>query len=230
MHNQTLNSEPIQNPYVGPRPFTRDDHTLFFGRDREIKELSALVGAYSTVLLYAQSGTGKSSLINAGLIPALESEESEVLPPTRVGVKSNRVALADIENIYVFNAITGLAQHEDPAALTQTTLATYLRSLPRGVDEFDIILPRVIIFDQFEELFTSFPERWQDRRIFFDGLRYALEEDPHLSIVFSMRADYVSEVERYQDMLPGRLQTRFFLEGLNQDTALLAVTRPLEKT
>src|SRR5262245_48657926 len=108
-------SELTLNPYVGPRPFTRDEHSVFFGRDREIRELSAMVGAYSTILLFAQSGAGKSSLINAGLIPALEKEETQVLPPTRVGVKSNKLPLADIENIYIFNTLTTWVQDADPA-------------------------------------------------------------------------------------------------------------------
>ena len=58
-------------PYVGPRPFERKDQTLFFGRDREADDLLSLVVAYEAVLFYAQSGAGKTSLINAGLLPFL---------------------------------------------------------------------------------------------------------------------------------------------------------------
>ena len=57
------------NPYVGPRPFERRHAALFFGRDREVNELVSLIISHTEVLLYSQSGAGKSSLVNARLIP-----------------------------------------------------------------------------------------------------------------------------------------------------------------
>jgi hypothetical protein len=69
------------SPYVGPRPFEREHAPLFFGRDREANELVSLIISHTEVLLYAQSGAGKSSLVNARLIPLLEAEDFDVLPP-----------------------------------------------------------------------------------------------------------------------------------------------------
>ena len=63
-----------QNPYIGPRTFRRDEGHVFFGRDREAADLEALVASEKLVLFYAQSGAGKSSLINARLIPSLEAK------------------------------------------------------------------------------------------------------------------------------------------------------------
>lgn len=217
------------NPYVGPRPFRRDDQNIFFGRDEEILQLSALIGAYSTVLLYAQSGAGKSSLINAGLIPELERDEFQVLPPVRVGVKSRNVDNAEIPNIYIYNAITSIESEEDEETLKQQTLSTFLRHYPRKFDEFEIPFTRVLIFDQFEELFTTFPERWEDRKDFFEQVKYAIQEDPNLTVLFVMREDYIAEIEGYRTILPNRLETEFRLERLKQDTALSAVTLPLER-
>lgn len=218
-------------PYVGPRPFTRSEQNIFFGREQEVRRLSALVGAYATVLLYAQSGAGKSSLINAGLIPALETEEMQVLMPVRVGVKSVNYQSSAVSNIYVFNAITSWIDTDDlPENIAHRTLAAHLASLPRPVDEFDVALNRILIFDQFEELFTTFPERRQDREDFFQQINFALQEDPNLSVIFSMREDYIAELDPYQDILPGRLQHRYRLERLRRDAALEAVQRPVENT
>lgn len=66
---RTLRSS-VANPYAGPRPFTADEHRKFAGRDDEISELSSLIVSHQVVLLYAQSGAGKTSLLNAGLTPA----------------------------------------------------------------------------------------------------------------------------------------------------------------
>src|SRR5258708_2516971 len=60
-----------QKPYVGPRPFGRDEKDIFFGRDSEARDLCSLVVAPPLVLLHAASGAGKSSLLNAVLIPML---------------------------------------------------------------------------------------------------------------------------------------------------------------
>ena len=78
-------------PYVGPRPFEQSDRAVFFGRTQEANELVSLLTAHAAVLLYSQSGAGKTSLVKAGLIPLLVDEEKfNVLPPMRV--KDNGVA------------------------------------------------------------------------------------------------------------------------------------------
>ena len=80
-----MTAEPSsRNPYPGPRPFERGEHNLFFGRDREVADLLSLMIAHREVLLYAQSGAGKTSLLNAGVMPSLIQEGFEVLPVARV--------------------------------------------------------------------------------------------------------------------------------------------------
>ena len=75
----------IENPYVGPRTFSEEQANLFFGRTREARDLLALVLSERLVLYYAQSGAGKSSLINTRLIPSLRDDEGfEVLPIGRI--------------------------------------------------------------------------------------------------------------------------------------------------
>src|SRR5690349_12629749 len=73
------------NPYPGPQPFTRDQRDYFFGRDAEARELATLLVAERVVLLYSPSGAGKTSLIQARLLDALEQKRFEVLPVVRVG-------------------------------------------------------------------------------------------------------------------------------------------------
>ena len=62
------------NPYVGPRPFERndEDRIRFFGRDQETNEIVSLIFGHPLVLVYAESGAGKTSLFNTAVAPALE--------------------------------------------------------------------------------------------------------------------------------------------------------------
>ena len=92
------------SPYPGPRPFEPGEQRSFFGRDREVRELLSLIIAHPVVLLYAQSGAGKTSLLSAGLIPRLEEEGFDILPRARVqGSIPNELQLSEISNVYSFN-------------------------------------------------------------------------------------------------------------------------------
>src|SRR5437870_2149502 len=61
----------LLNLFPGPIPFTEDNGKVFFGRDVEKERLRELLQVYRTVLLHAQSGAGKTSLVSAGLVPLL---------------------------------------------------------------------------------------------------------------------------------------------------------------
>lgn len=220
------------SPYVGPRPFEKRHSRIFFGRSRETNELLSLVIAHRALLIYAPSGAGKTSLVNAGLIPLLEEEGFEVLPPARVqGALPAGLAADDIANVYVFNALLNWTPDApQPAILASATLAGALEQRPHGVDELGLLRPRLVIFDQFEELFSSHQDRWQDRAGFFEQLGKALEADALLRVIFVMREDYLGQLDAYASLLPERLQTRFRLSRLGPAAALTAVVQPLRGT
>ena len=79
------------NPYVGPRPFERGDRGTFFGRTRETRDLLALIMAERVVLFYAQSGAGKTSLLNTQIIPAWKTKVSTCCPWRAWAVNCRRV-------------------------------------------------------------------------------------------------------------------------------------------
>src|ERR1700757_416701 len=141
-------------PYVGAGFFEEKDKDIFFGREREKNDLLSLIFAHQAVLIYAQSGAGKTSLINAALIPMLKDEGFEVFPPTRVRKPILETINPDeIENIYIFNALMSWAKEEtDLKQLIKMSLPTFLRERERLKDKEGEPSPRVLIFDQFEEL------------------------------------------------------------------------------
>src|SRR5262245_31557709 len=73
------------NPFVGPRSFYRSEADRFYGRTSEISELIYLLIAERIVLFYSPSGAGKTSLLQAGVIPELEQRNFRVMPVMRVG-------------------------------------------------------------------------------------------------------------------------------------------------
>jgi len=221
-----------RNPYIGPRPFERQDGDRFFGRDREVNEVLSLIIAHRMLLLYAQSGAGKTSLVNAGLSLLLQEEGFEILPLARVrGLIPEDIKPEEISNLYVFNTLMSWAEGEaDPGRLAHVSLADFLRERERRTDEEGLPAPRVIVFDQFEELFTFYPERWRDREGFFEQVNETLEEDPLLRAIFVMREDYIAQLDPYASLLPEKLRARFRLERLGKAAALSAVKGPLRDT
>jgi WD40 repeat protein len=221
-----------RNPYIGPRPFERQDKDLFFGRDREASDVLSLVIAHRVLLLYAQSGAGKTSLLNAGLIPLLEEEGFEVLRPARVqGLIPEAIETEAIPNHYVFNTLMSWAEDgADLRQIIQMSLADFLKERKHPTDEDGLPSPRVIIFDQLEELFALYGERWRDREEFFDQIRDALGRDRLLRAVLVIREDYLAQLDPYAPLLPEKLRTRYRMECLREGTALLAITGPLRDT
>jgi WD40 repeat protein len=233
---ETLTVPPIQaetrdtNPYVGPQPFQRQDSGRFFGRDQETNELLSLVIAHRVVVLYAPSGAGKTSLLNAALIPRLEEKEFEVLPPTRV-LGPAEISHLEIDNIYTFQALARLeGEEEEPENLARLSIAGYLKEQGAFLDKYGLAAPRVLIFDQFEEFFTAYPARWPEREAFFNQLQEALETEPLLRVIFSLREDYLAQLEPYAGSMPDHLRRRFRLERMTPEAALEAVRGPLKDT
>lgn len=221
----------LPNPYVGPRTFEVTERDRFFGRERETRELLALTVSEQLVLFYAQSGAGKSSLVNACLIPDLERKGFQVLPVGRVG--GDAPPDLEIDNIYIFNLIRKVASSEASSkSLATMSLCDFLLEgkydLPGEGNESPNRI--ALIIDQFEELFSTHPEHWTKRQDFFNQLAQAMQELPNLWVVLVMREDYIASLEPYEHLLPGRLRMRYYMQRLGRDAALKAIKQPAEKS
>jgi WD40 repeat protein len=217
------------NPYVGPRSFEEADSHNFFGRHTEGRQLASLIIAHRVVLFYAQSGAGKTSLLQASVIPALKRRRMMgVLPVTRVGGDlPPGIAGNQVENIYVFNALLNLEKTAAlPEKLVGLTLSAGLKPYLQPEGDGERPRPSLLILDQFEELFTHHPERYQERAAFFSQLRDCLETYPNLSLLLSMREEHIAELDFYSAHMPDRLRTRFRIEFMTRESALEAVAEP----
>ncbi|MDW8402734.1 hypothetical protein [Chloroflexus sp.] len=203
-----------QNPYLGPRAFTRE-HRLY-GRDRELRDLTSLLVAERIVLLYSPSGAGKSSLVQAALIPTLEARRFRVLPIVRVGLALPAAApLAT--NRYLAAAALSIGGDE---ALD--------RSLTEFITPSEQVDPddTVIIFDQFEELLTVDPLNRAAKEAFCRTVGDLLRANRHLWALFVIREDYLAPMMEYAHFFPSRFRNTFRLDLLGPEAALAAIRRP----
>ena len=179
----------MRNRYPGSIPFTVEYKDLFFGRDEDIKELCLLVNVENLSVLYGKSGLGKSSLLNAGALPQLETE-NDYLP---LEVRFNNYVEGNPQKpVGIF--IQKITEDRQPESFLNkiheyVSFWQYLKSIQFQNQDKKYIL---LILDQFEEIFT-YPEGVEDftrqlaellnnkmPRSFQRNLRRKLDADPEL--------------------------------------------------
>ncbi|MGB5833427.1 MAG: SUMF1/EgtB/PvdO family nonheme iron enzyme [Thiohalocapsa sp.] len=193
----------LQEPYPGPRPFRCDEAPLFFGRGLETRTLlrKLAAGTGRLVLVAGRSGSGKRSLVQAGLMAALARggvpglDNSEDWPValtslsdgaadpvarliealTATGTASGSVGLADADRFRK-------ALHGNPAAWSEF-LELVLAGMPTGARW-------VIVIDGLEQLLLDV--RGTHRRVVFDVLKQALRL-PRVRVVATLRAEFLVE-------------------------------------
>ena len=214
------------NPYVGPRSIKTGE--AFWGRDREIRSLSALLLAERIVLLHSPSGAGKSSLIEAGLRPRM-AERFRVSPLVRVNleVPDELRGMAGL-NRYLISTLLSfeegwpLEQRLPLTELATLSLDAYLekRTLPDDALENSLLL-----FDQFEEVLTVSPTDAPAKQQFFEQLGEALQNRRRWAL-FAIREDYMGGLAPYVRAIPNRLNVPFRLGLLGTQAAKLAIQQP----
>ncbi len=231
----------INKRYPGVKPFETSERNLFFGRERDIENLLDLIWLEKLVVLFGKSGYGKSSLINAGILPELEKEAVPIV--VRLGSYVQGQILSPL--VTLRNKIEELTNNSEGDFLetlnvTKTLWHQMKRKQSRRQRRF------VLIFDQFEEFFT-YPVA--DQNIFKEQLAELLyTEVPQAvrnlndtftdaqqtfiaapfdaKVLFAIRADRLSLLDALKDKLPAILQKRYELKGLTKDQAQTAIENP----
>lgn len=231
------------NPFVGPVPFVEGQ--VLHGRRRETQALADLLIAKRVVLLIAPSGAGKTSLIQAALLPRVRSRLNP-LPIVRLGRAPEAGMLGAESNRYVLSTLRSL-ESDLPAGermslevLAGYTLPAYLRARAGRAEAASAARFPLLVLDQFEELFTLDRLDWADKETFLKQLGEALgggprdtegDEDqsaggqsPPLWALVSMREDYAAELEPFLHLIPTGFGFRFRLEPLEREQAIEAAT------
>ena len=223
-------------PYKGPIPFVEEDSDRFFGRETDIENLRGMLRTERILLLHSPSGAGKTSLIQAGLIPRMRQDGFRVLPPIRVGHPlPKQASQTPGANRYAYSVMrsveTALSPSADEAAqgehfedLADIPLSTYFehRTALRAPDE-----RLLLVFDQFEEVFTMSPHERSGRLRFFCDLGAVLQ-DKKIWALFAIKTEYVGALDAYSRFLPNHFAARYYLDFFTRSAAEQAVRKPLE--
>ncbi|MCI5193399.1 MAG: ATP-binding protein [Candidatus Electrothrix sp. AU1_5] len=210
--------EPDFEPYIGLRPFRENERDRFFGRDREISVLLDKIRGNRLTLLLAGSGVGKSSLLRAGIMPALAGDTELVYYRNWSAAPGPALKQSISEHFRKKYNAAGLAEQFAALPLKDILRACTMFSTGR----------KILLLDQFEEFFNY--QRFRPEfRPFIEELSAAvLDSGIPVSFIFSMREDFALELNAFKPFLPAVFDNYFRLEKLTRDQARLAIAEPLK--
>ncbi len=232
--NVTIASRP--NPYVGTRPYKKGE--TLYGREQETSELLDLLIAERIVMMYSPSGAGKSSILNASVLPKMEENGFELLPVARVnyeppeGAESNPAFNRYIYSLIICFEESVPAANRLPAEELMTLrlkpyLARYRQRAAEMDPNYDSSRAVLMVIDQGEEVVTIAPTERDQKQEFFNQLGEAMR-DRSMWLLYALREDFVARLDSYIKPIPTGFATRYRLRLLQADAALTAIQKPPE--
>lgn len=233
-----------ERPFPGLRPFDRTDADWFFGREEQAYTLYRLVDRDRFITVVGGSGTGKSSVVRAGLLHLLDLETAEPggRPWSWWSMRTGGAPLARLAECLAAPPRTEGAQSEDlPVARLGRLLAQSSFGLSDAFGEVigEAELTPVLVIDQFEELFrfADLPGREAERAkrreeaTHFVQLLVEASRDPRrpIRIVLTMRSDYLGDCARFDGLPQAVTASQFLVPGMKRRQREDSIRKPIEK-
>ncbi len=178
-------------PYRGLEAFDKEHAKFFFGRQKVVNSIQQKLDWANFIPIIGASGSGKSSVVRAGLIPQLNESEWKVLKPIKPGFEP----LIKLRGAFqqFFPGAKKEKQLKDLIENEANSLAAILKNLPNST-KF------LLVVDQFEEVFTGGASR-QEKQRFIELLTQVVDiSDSRLAVVITMRADFLEPCLDYPSL------------------------------
>ena len=239
-----VQSPPRTNPFPGLRPFELGEEHLFFGREGQADELLTRLRRTRFLAVVGTSGSGKSSLVRAGLLPSLLSG---LMPQAS---SSWRVAILRPGSAPMGNLAAALNTPDvfgvDPASddavirrlLTESTLRRGALGLvevtqqARMADHESLL----VVVDQFEELFRFKAQAGQDRRLEAEDEAAAFvklllgavnQRQVPIFVVLTMRSDFLGDCAQFRDLPETLNDSQYLIPRLTRQQLRRAIEGPV---
>lgn len=226
--------EPPLNPFPGLRPFAAEEDFLFFGREQQTNELLELLRVHRFLAVVGTSGSGKSSLVRAGLLPALYGG-TMVSVGSRWEVAVMRPGGNPIRNLAQSLIDCDLYDSDDPESLPRI-MATLRRSrngLVEAIRQSDLGERHnlLLVVDQFEELFRFRADSLEQQEVASEFAQLLLAaanaKDIPIYVTLTMRSDYLGECAQISGLAEAVNHGEYLIPRLTRDQRRDAIERPV---
>lgn len=228
------------NPFPGFREFKEDEAHLFFGREKQIDELLKKLRTSRFMAVLGDAGSGKSSLIKAGMIPSLHSGFM-VESGASWNVVLTRPGGNPISNLSQALTSTNLFKDNETSddilnTITETTLRRNNQGLVEMVRQADLDEKEnlLIIVDQFEEIFSYArqeehqPGALNDASVFVNLLLQATRQsDVPVFVIITLRSDFLGNCSEFNGLPNAINQAQYLIPQMSQEESRRAITGPL---
>ena len=222
------------NPYQGLFAFREQDANFYFGRESVIQELIKRIDSQSFLAVFGASGSGKSSLVFAGLVPHFRAEKNWLIQHFRPGRDPyyalaralKRLKTNDLDSVDISKLANSLASGE-------TKLSNAIEDILIDESERTQVL---LIVDQFEEVFTIGDAQKQASEQpslhFINQLLSSFTRDqPRLHLVLTVRADFMGAVSDHRLLADALNEERsqYTLGPMSREELRAAIEKPAQK-
>lgn len=206
-------------PYVGLQPFTIRDRAYFFGREREQRIIAANLFAAPLTILYGPSAVGKSSVLQAGVVPRLAAEPHTAILYFATWQGDGYLAKLKKDCREAIQTVHGQPiDIDDKLPLDEWIVAA--RANFRGT--------LLLMFDQFEEYLLYHAEE-DDSAFDGDLARIVNRPDVRANILIGLRDDSLSKLNRFSKRIPNLMGNTLPLRRLTPEAARQAIVGPIEQ-
>jgi WD40 repeat protein len=192
-----------KNPFKFLDAFGPEDQDIFFGRDLEIDVAMRHYLRRKHFVLYGESGSGKSSLIQCGLRSKIAEEDAIFIP-----IRCHRDPFVEIRH-----------QLEDIASISLPRAFELGEMIDQATEKLNCTI--VLFFDQFEEFFLFHPPKL--RKEFAEALAKLLTSKLNLKIVFAIRQEYLAQLTELETVVPSLFENKLWLRRMSSEDAAQAV-------
>jgi tetratricopeptide (TPR) repeat protein len=231
---ENLPPEPGEPPFLGLQYFDERDADRFFGREMLVAKIVARLAGTRFLAVIGASGSGKSSVVRAGVIPALRRSARLAdggLPPTDSGQWDIRVFTPSAHPLEALAAsLTRDSESVTAAATLRADMEQDARALvlaSRRLLSQNGSKHLLLVIDQFEEIFTQCRQE-NERQVFLENLFTAVDPaDSHpVSVLLTLRADFYSHLSRTERLRELVSQNQEFIGAMNSDELTRAILQP----